>query len=126
MPESSQSTRGNNHRSRGNFALGIVLLVGGGVLLASNLGFVIPLQWWQFWPWLLISLGAARLLWPGSLHERLGGYWLVVVGVWGLINHYQLFGLRLHTSWPIFIIAVGLRIILGGVVRRFAADEPQT
>jgi len=105
-------------RTRTRFTFGIVLLLVGSIILASNLGFVIPYDWWSYWPYLLMALGAAQFAWPGNLFERLAGYWLLVVGLWGVINLHELFGLHWGNSWPIFIIAAGLRVILGGMIRR--------
>jgi hypothetical protein len=107
-------------KSRSRLTGGIVLLLIGGIALAANLGIRIPLEWWKHAPWLLIILGGVQLAWPGSFRERLGGYWLIVVGTFLLINIYELFGLHWGTSWPIFIIALGVRVILGGLCRRNA------
>ena len=104
-------------RSRTHFTVGVVLLVAGVFILASNLGFVFPSDWWSFWPWLLIGLGAAQFAWPGGLRERLGGYWLLVAGIYGAVSEHQFLGLTYGNAWPIFIIAVGLRVILGGFAR---------
>jgi hypothetical protein len=62
-------------------------------------------------------LGIVPLVWPGPLRDRLAGYWLVVTGFWGLVNIYHLFGLSWATSWPIFIIAAGVRVALSGILR---------
>jgi len=110
-------TRTRLRRSRTHFTGGIVLLLVGIFILASNLGFMFPSDWWSFWPWLLIGLGVAQFAWPGALRERMGGYWLVVVGLYGAVNIHNVFGLDWGNSWPIFIIAVGIRVILGGIAR---------
>jgi len=102
------------HVARSRLTWGIVLLVVGAVALAVNLGLSIPRDWWDYWPALLIILGGAQLFWPGSPRERLSGYWLLAVGIYGWISVFELFGLHWGTSWPILIVALGLRIILGG------------
>ena len=104
-------------RTRGRLLVGIVLLLVGGFILASNLGVVIP-DWWNYWPWLLIVLGAAQFAWPGSFRERMFGYWLLVVGGVALISEHRLFGLDWGNSWPIFIIAAGVRVLLGSISRQ--------
>jgi hypothetical protein len=95
----------------------------GAFALAANLGMAMPHEWWLYWPWLLVVMGALQFALPGTFRDRLGGYWLLVVGVWGLINVYGLFGLYWGTSWPIFIIALGLRVALGGLFRRTDAER---
>lgn len=104
--------------TRSHFTWGLIFLALGACLLAANLGFSIPRHLWSYWPFVLLALGLAQLAWPGRAEERLGGYWLVVVGAWGAINVFELFGLHWGNSWPIFIIALGLRILIGGIVRR--------
>ena len=102
-------------KRRGRLATGIVLLLVGAAMLAMNLGFHLPEGWYLYWPWLLVGLGIAQLGWPGTFRERVGGYWLLIVGAWGLINMYEILGLTWSTSWPLFIIAAGLRVVLGSV-----------
>ncbi|MBC7985042.1 MAG: hypothetical protein H7Y02_14435 [Candidatus Obscuribacterales bacterium] len=113
----------SDRSARSRFTWGIVFLVLGGCLLAANLGVDIPRHLWNYWPALLITLGAIQLAWPGRAHDRLGGYWLLVIGLWGQINMLELFGLYWGNSWPIFIIALGIRVILGGILRGRAAPE---
>jgi hypothetical protein len=107
-----------SRKTRSSLTGGIILLLIGGFALAANLGLTMPHDWWAYWPWLLLVLGVLQFVWPGTIRDRLGGYWLLVVGGWGLINVYGLFGLYWGTSWPIFIIALGLRVVLGGLFRR--------
>jgi hypothetical protein len=116
--ENRMSDPSLDRKSRGRLTGGIILLLVGAIALAANLGIEVPHNWWSQWPWLLIALGGVQLAWPGGYRERLGGYWLIVVGAYGLINIYGVFGLDWGTSWPIFIIALGLRVMLGGLFRR--------
>jgi len=118
--ESRMSESPRSFKSKGRLTAGILLLLIGGISLAINLGLEIPRDWWVYTPWLLVILGALQLSWPGVFGGRLAGYWLVVVGGYGLINVYHLFGLTWVTSWPIFVIALGLRVMLGGLLRRTA------
>jgi hypothetical protein len=108
----------DSRRARGRMLVGIVLLLVGCFILASNLGLVVP-DWWTHWPWLLIVIGVAQFFFPGGFRERMFGYWLVVVGGVAAVSQNEWFGLDWSDTWPIFIIAAGVRIILGGVYRRF-------
>jgi hypothetical protein len=94
---------------------GIILLAVGGCLLAVNLGMDIPYRVWNYWPFLLIGLGVAQLILPGRPRDRLGGYWLTVVGLWGTVNMFGFLGLHWGNSWPIFVIAAGLRVLIGSL-----------
>lgn len=102
-------------RSPGRTVVGLFLLLVGVLLLAGSLGFEVPRRLWSYWPFLLLALGAVKLLWPGAPDERRGGFWLVVVGLYGWINVWHLFGLDWGSSWPIFVIASGLTIVFDGL-----------
>jgi hypothetical protein len=99
----------------GRLVLGGVLLVIGAVLLAAELGFEVPIRLWNWWPIVPLALGVSRLLFSTDPERRRGAYWLIVVGVWGGICVLGLFGLDWGSSWPIWLIAVGLRVVLDGV-----------
>ncbi len=93
----------------------------GAMALTYSLGFDIPGSWWRHLPWLLVILGGVQLAWPGSARDRLGGYWLVVVGGYALICIYKVLGLQWVSAAPIFIIALGLRVMLGSLLRHTGA-----
>ena len=105
-------------RAGGRLVLGLFLLTIGALLLADNLGFDVPRRIWSYWPFLLFGLGVAKLLWPGKPEDRRGGYWLLVVALWGLVNVFGLFGLDWSNSWPLFLVAVGLLMVFEGALGR--------
>jgi hypothetical protein len=105
-------------RAGGRLVLGLFLLTIGGLLLADHLGFEVPGRIWSYWPFLLLGLGLVKLLWPGEPADRRGGYWLLVVGLWGLVNVFGLFGLDWSSSWPLFLVAVGLLMVFEGALGR--------
>jgi LiaF transmembrane domain len=102
--------------------LGLYLLLLGGLVLADNLGYEIPGELWSYWPFLLLGLGTVKLVWPGERDERRSGFWLVVVGAYGLLCVFHVFGLTWGNAWPIFLIAYGVLLVhdswQGGVGRR--------
>src|SRR5688500_14849686 len=55
---------------RSRLVMGIFLLVLGGLLLAVNLGYGLPLGWWQYLPWALIALGVWGLAVPSRHLDR--------------------------------------------------------
>jgi hypothetical protein len=103
--------------ARSRLIWGLILLVFGAFALAVNLGFRIPREFWDYWPSIPLLLGIVQVLLPSSTRSRLSGIWLIAVGIYGFVFVFELFGLRWGTAWPIFIIALGIRIVLGGVFR---------
>ena len=89
-------------------ATGLVLVALGGLFLAHNLNLVDVGPLGRFWPVLLIILGIARMV-----SRPCSGAWLLAVGVVMLLHTLDV--LRLHESWPLFIVAAGLAILVRGV-----------
>jgi len=102
----------------GRLVIGVFLLGLGGLLLADNLGYNIPGRVWDYWPFLLIGLGAVKMLWPGDGDEREGGYWILVAGLYCWISSWGLYGLHWGSAWPIFLLAAGLGMVVKGMGRR--------
>nr|WP_298716736.1 hypothetical protein [uncultured Steroidobacter sp.] len=101
------------HRPRrSRLVMGIFLLVLGGLLLAVNLGYGLPVGWWQFLPWALVAVGAWGLILPSRHMDRVGGVWMLAVGLYLLIGLNHWWGLGWSGAWPIFVIAAGLGFIL--------------
>jgi hypothetical protein len=84
-------------------------------LLTAVVGMLVA----AWWPFLLIALGAIRLVSPepsgshGGRHRGRSGAWLIVVGLWGLVNEAHLFGFDYGSSWPLLVIAVGAMMVWG-------------
>ena len=106
---------------RGRPATGILLIVIGAALLLAQLRMfsLAPLGHW--WPVILIGLGVIRLF--GGARQRWGGYWILVVGIYGAIGEWRPFGLTWGDAWPIFVIAAGVGILLRGGPRPFFGPE---
>jgi hypothetical protein len=111
--------------SAGRTVAGLFLLAIGALMLAGNLGLDVPRRIWSYWPFLLLALGLVKLLWPGAPDDRRSGFWLVVVGLYGWINLWHLFGLDWGSSWPIFLIAAGVTILFEGFGGRRERGEAQ-
>jgi hypothetical protein len=102
-----------HHRPRrSRLVLGIFLLALGALMLAINLGYGLPVGWWQFFPVPLIALGLWGMIMPTRHLDRSGGVWLIATGVYCLIGVFDLFNLGWGGAWPIFVIAAGLSFVL--------------
>jgi hypothetical protein len=109
-PMKDVTTQHQPRRSR--LVLGIFLLALGALLLAVNLGYGLPLGWWQYLPMLLIALGLWGLILPNRHLDRSGGVWLLATGLYFLIGIFDWWGLGWSGAWPIFVIAAGLGFIV--------------
>lgn len=113
----------HRHRQGSPLVAGIILILLGGLLLALNLGLSLPLDLWQYWPFLLIAPGVVGVLAPSRHLSRSGGIWLLASGIYCEIGMTGLFGLGWFSAWPIFIIAYGLEVIFGS--RRHGPGQQQ-
>jgi hypothetical protein len=116
IPQPSEPPRA--HRAD-LISAGLLTAVVGMLLLADRLADRdVPLVA-AWWPFLLIALGAIRLVSPepsgshGGRHRGRSGAWLIVVGLWGLVNEAHLFGFDYGSSWPLLVIAVGAMMVWG-------------
>jgi hypothetical protein len=91
--------------------IGVILLVVGAGLLATNLGLNVPVHLWRYWPFVLLVPGLLATFFPSRHMTRTGGVWLLATGIYGLFGMYQPFGLGWGGAWPIFIVAAGFGVI---------------
>lgn len=97
---------------RSRLVLGIFLLVLGALLLVVNLGYGLPMGWWEYLPLLLIGFGLWGLILPNRHVDRVGGVWMLATGLYFLIGIFDLWDLGWSGAWPIFVIAAGFGFIL--------------
>lgn len=94
----------------GRVAVGLLLVLLGGLFLAGNLDAIDIGPIGRYWPVILIVIGAVKL---AGRERPCGGAWLLVAGVVMLLHTLRL--LSLHDSWPLFIVAAGLGILVRSV-----------
>ena len=102
--------------------IGLVVLALGTVFLLDNLGHPIGRHALQYWPAVLIFVGAAKILQARNTPAVVGGSLLILAGAWllgariGLID--QSFWRVLRTYWPLLLVAVGLSTMWRALMRR--------
>ena len=113
-------------------------VVGGLVLLALGAGLLFErsnlLQLHHVVaPMVLIALGAVMTIERGAFvysvpvkdddgrvrfrtRERRagGGLWLIGIGIWMLVSQNHLWGFTFETSWPLFIVFMGIMMVVRG------------
>jgi uncharacterized membrane protein HdeD (DUF308 family) len=85
-----------------------VLLVSAGLLLLLDpaLDFI-HVSVGRLWPLLLVVLGFAKM--TGSRPRPHGGLWLMIVGLWLLLN--TLSDWEYRETWPLLVVFMGMRMI---------------
>lgn len=107
----------------GKLVAGVILIALGVFFLLFNLGMVEMDLPWEWWPLILVAIGAGRLVTADNHDERRSGLWMILIGVWLLINFQHLFGLSWHNSWPLLIIAAGGMIVWQAMDRSTTTPE---
>lgn len=86
-----------------------LLIMGVGIaLLLGRLGILEVRGLWDLWPLLLIGLGLGKLLTPRPDGSRYGGG-LLLIGVWLLLSQLHIW--RASDSWPLFLVAFGIKTV---------------
>ena len=100
---------------------GLMLIGLGLIFLASNLGSLPELDVERMWPLVLVVIGVGQLF-SGDADGRIGGLTLILTGAIFLAHTYRV--VRLHDSWPLFIVVAGLSVMFGSRNRKVEGKKP--
>jgi hypothetical protein len=95
----------------GKLVFGLVLLGLGLFFLLDRFAVIDIDVPWGWWPLVLVALGVGKLLDGRDGRDRQGGVWLIVIGVWLILNFEGYFGLDWDNSWPLLLVAAGAMIV---------------
>ena len=103
------------HRCVNQVVAGLLVIALGLVLFAQRQAGAIGASL-HLWPLFPIVIGLARFSSPdihpaGCRPQHRSGLWLMMVGVWGLINEYHVAGFTYGTSWPLLVVAAGILLV---------------
>jgi hypothetical protein len=103
---------------------GLVLVCVGVTIFLDQIDVIDVQGVWHYWPLLMVIFGINKMVgYPTAKHFS-SGLWLVFTGLWLFAVLEHLFGLTLHNSWPFFIIACGVSMIVEPLIKqRFAPNE---
>lgn len=94
-----------NRKASGQLIAGLILIAIGGVILFAEPFYDLRLD--KLWPLILVALGARKLFGSHSSRQLRGGLVLIVIGCWGLISTFDLWGFSFSNSWPLLLIGMG-------------------
>ena len=73
--------KSERNKAVGRVVLGLYLILIGGLIFAANLGFEVQPAVWNYWPFLLIAGGGAKMLF-GDREALSDGFWLLLAGLY--------------------------------------------
>jgi hypothetical protein len=98
----------------GEVILGIALLVLGILFFMDNAEIIDMGPVWNYWPFVLVALGAGKFLNADGTKQRIEGAWLAFIGLWLFVSMNHVLGLSFSNSWPLLVIAWGVTILWRG------------
>jgi len=107
-----------NHSCQMNTALvgGVIVILIGVFLLLEQLG-ILPHHWFSFWAAIFFLVGVFQLLQSNRWGGRIWGLILLAAGVALEFDYLGYASLNLSRTWPIFIIAFGVVILVQAIER---------
>jgi hypothetical protein len=106
---------------KAHITAGSFLIMLGLLFLGKKLGLIHGLDLSRLWPVILLIIGFGKFFGPREDNESRGGLWLMFLGSLFLAHTFRL--MTLDRSWPLFIVAGGVSILLGSRTRP-AASKP--
>ena len=110
-------------RERNSVVVGLVFITIGVIFLGGRQGWGPEWRMETLWPVILIIFGIGRILSPGREGRVSSGFWILLTGVLFLLN--QLHIVRFEQTWPLFIVAGGVSILIGSSRRRDRSESQE-
>jgi hypothetical protein len=101
-----------SHRSGGRLWFGLIILVVGVLFTLDNLGVLDAGEYLRWWPAIIVSAGALRLLRARSLSNVMGGLIVSAIGLLLLDTTVHFLPGRMWDYWPVLMILFGGSIML--------------
>ncbi|UVW30317.1 LiaI-LiaF-like domain-containing protein [Massilia sp. H6] len=115
-----------SYRWRKQVVGGLLLIAVGALFLLDRLYYIDAGPIWHYWPLLLVAIGINQSIGSPSAREFGNGLWTVFIGLWLFACLEHLAGLTFRNSWPLFILAWGVKMVAEPfVTRRLAHHHPE-
>ena len=95
--------------------LGLFAVVVGLLLTLDHLGLLRFLDYWRFWPLLLVAAGGLRMSQASAGPGRAAGFLLAALGLLLLLDRLGVLRLDLGRYWPLALVAIGIGLIWNSV-----------
>jgi hypothetical protein len=115
----SEQTTIRTHKNKDNFSFGIILIVLGSFFLLDRLDYINARDYFQYWPALIAISGVICAMRATRVSEVLDGLMQIGIAAWLYAVTQKLYGLTFSNSWPLFVIAAGLSMVI-----KYFADKP--
>jgi len=104
--------------------VGLVVVCIGILFLLENLGIVIGINIWDFWPVALILIGLSHIFRSSETRQAFSGAIFIIVGVLLLLNNLDILSFSMRIFWPVIVIVLGIAILKNAVWGSHKAPSP--
>lgn len=109
----------HGHHTSRHWVSGLVLIGIGSIFLLDRWAYIDSGSWIQYWPFIIALAGVGRMVDARSVNQATKGGFLIFFAFWLYANLQHLWGLNFFNSWPMILIALGLRHIIAGVATSY-------
>jgi len=95
----------------GRMILGLAIMVLGALWTLDNLNLVESEPILRWWPLVLVTVGAAKLLGLGTTRHVAAGGLIGFAGVWALADSLGLVHISIWDLWPVALVAIGVAML---------------
>jgi Domain of unknown function (DUF5668)/Cell wall-active antibiotics response 4TMS YvqF len=95
--------------------LGLIVIAAGVLFTLDNLGVIDAGQFIQYWPAGLVAIGLLKLWHAREGQAWVGGFFLVLLGGWMLLEHLVAIRISIGDLWPLFFVFLGGYLVWKGL-----------
>lgn len=100
---------------------GVLIIVVGVTLILDRMAMIELGTVWHYWPLILVVIGMNKMVGYPTVRHFTDGLWSILIGLWLFAVVQGLFGLTWFNSWPLIIIAFGIKMVVEPLIKaRFA------
>jgi hypothetical protein len=114
------------HRERKHLFWGIALIAVGCLFLLDRQGIIRIDQAWRLWPAAFALFGLVRIVTARRGEHVVKGIFTIVFAAWLYVSIEQLWGWTFATTWPIILIALGVKAVAGGLISFYRQSRKES
>jgi LiaF transmembrane domain len=93
---------------------GVMFVTVGGLLIAQQVSQAVWLEWSHFWPIIIVGMGLNQLIQGIRRRDDKAGWGLSLMVTGSVLTLHTEQILSLRQTWPVFVIAQGVGLVLNG------------
>ena len=105
------------YKWRRQLVWGVVIIVIGMTLVLNRMDYLELGALWHYWPLLVMVDGMNRMIGYPTARHFTDGLVVMLAGLWMFAVVEGLFGLTWSNSWPLMVIAFGLKLVIEPLIR---------